>query len=90
MSDDRIILTDNGKKVLIYLQETHRLNSNLDIVGKDIGEATNIKGVYSVLESLVRRNLVEKGQPVERLFTNNNGETKPKMYKTYRITQIGQ
>ncbi len=89
MSDDRIILTDNGKKVLIYLQETHRLNSNLDIVGKDIGEATNIKGVYSVLESLVRRNLVEKGQPVERLFTNNKGETKPKMYQTYRITQFG-
>lgn len=90
MDDDKIILTDKGKKVLTYLQdEANRSGSNLDMVGKDIGEATAIKGIYLVLDWLVRRGLVEHGTPVERPFTNNKGETKPKMYQTYRITQFG-
>ena len=83
--EDKIILTDNGKKVLAYMQSHDRL-----LVGKDIAEETGIKGIYPVLNSLVNKGLVEKGEPETREFTNNKGETKPKDYKTYQLTEKGR
>ena len=44
--DDKIVLTDNGKKVLAYMQSHDHL-----LVGKDIAEETGIKGIYPVLNS---------------------------------------
>lgn len=83
--DDKIVLTDNGKKVLDYMQSHDRL-----LVGKDLAEETGIKGIYPVLNSLVNKELVEKGEPEVRDFTNNKGETKPKEYKTYQLTEKGR
>ena len=83
--DDKIILTDNGKKVLSYFQEHDET-----LVGKDMIELTGIKGIYPVLNSLVKHGLVEGAEPVTRDFTNNKGETKPKDYKTYRLTNFGR
>ena len=80
--DDKIILTDNGKKVLVYMQDHDRL-----LVGKDIAEETGIKGIYPVLNSLVNKGLVVRGEPETRDFTNNKGETKPKDYKTFILTE---
>ena len=83
--DDKIILTDNGKKVLVFMQD-----HDSTLVGKDMIEMTGIKGIYPVLNSLIRHGLIENGEPVTRDFTNRKGDTKPKDYKTYRLTEFGR
>jgi hypothetical protein len=82
---DTIILTDNGKKVLSFMQ-----SHDSTLVGKDMIDLTGIKGIYPVLNSLVRHGLIENAEPVTRDFTNQKGETKPKDYKTYRLTDFGR
>ena len=78
-------LTDNGKKVLVFMQD-----HDSTLVGKDMIEMTGIKGIYPVLNSLIRHGLIESGEPVTRDFTNSKGDTKPKDYKTYRLTEFGR
>lgn len=82
---DQITLTDNGKRVLGFMQEHDEI-----MVGKDMIEMTGIKGIYPVLNSLIKKGLVEQAEPVIRDFTNNKGETKPKEYKTYVLTDAGR
>lgn len=82
---DQITLTDNGKRVLGFMQEHDEV-----MVGKDMIEMTGIKGIYPVLNSLIKKGLVEQSEPVVRDFTNNKGETKPKEYKTYVLTDAGR
>jgi hypothetical protein len=82
---DKIILTDNAKAVLGFMQEHDEV-----LVGKDMIDMTGIKGIYPVLNSLIKHELVEQAEPVSRMFTNNKGETKPKEYKTYRLTDFGR
>lgn len=85
--DEKIILTDNGKRVLEFMQ----LHSERQtFVGKDLGEEMQMKGIYSVLNSLVNKGLVDKQEPIVRDFTNNKGVTKPKEYKTYALTNSGK
>ena len=50
---EQIVLTDNGKVLLTYLQAHDQVH-----VGKDLIELTGIKGIYPVLNSLVRNGLV--------------------------------
>lgn len=83
--EDRIILTDNGKKVLFYMQ-----NNETKIVGKDIADETGIKGIYPVFRSLINRGLVVEGEPETRPFINSKGESKPKDYKTFLLTDKGR
>lgn len=80
-----IVLTDNGKRVLAYMQENDKV-----YVGKDLIELTGIKGIYPVLNSLVKHDLVEPSEPVVRDFTNSKGVTEPKEYKTYVLTDLGR
>jgi len=82
---ETINLTDNGKVVLGYMQEHDQV-----FVGKDLIDLTGIKGIYPVLNSLVKKGLVEAGDPISRDFTNNKGETQLKEYKTYRLTDAGR
>jgi len=82
---DEIVLTDNGKIVLAFMQKNDKI-----YVGKDLSELTNIKGIYPVLNSLVKKDLVEPAESIVRDFTNNKGETKPKEYKTYQLTENGR
>lgn len=82
---NEIILTDNGKVVLAFMQ-----NNDTTLVGKEIGELANVKGVYSVLNSLIRRGLVCADQPVEQPFINNKGVKTMKEYKTYKLTEKGK
>lgn len=82
---DGIILTDNGNKLLDYLQKNDRV-----FVGKDLIDLTGIKGIYPVLNSLIRNGLVKICEPEVRDFTNNNGKTFPKEYKTYSLTDKGR
>lgn len=78
-------LTDNGKRVLAYMQEHDEV-----LVGKDMIELTGIKGIYPVLNSLIKNGLVMAGAPVVRPFTNIKGETQDKEYKTYQLTDAGR
>lgn len=82
---DKIILTDNGKKLLNYLQEHDQV-----WVGKDLIELTNIKGIYPVLNSLIFNGLVARAEPVSRVVTNEKGESRPYDYKTYELTEMGR
>lgn len=82
---DTITLTDNGKRLLVFLQDHDQV-----WVGKDLIEHTGIKGIYPVLNSLKKHGLIEENAPVTRDFTNNKGETKPKDYKTYGLTDMGR
>ena len=79
------VLTDNGKRVLAYMQEHDEV-----LVGKDMIDLTGVKGIYPVLNSLIKRGLVEQGEPIVRDFTNIKGETQPKEYKTYCLTDAGR
>ena len=84
-NDTTIILTDNGSKLMLFMQQNDRV-----FVGKDLGDLTGIKGIYSVLNSLIKRELVVQCEPVVRDFTNNQGKTFPKEYKTYSLTDKGR
>ena len=80
-----IILTDCGEKVMSFLQ-TH----DETWVGKDLIDRTGVKGIYSVLQSLMNSGLVKMADPITRDFTNSKGITKPKEYKTYQLTDKGR
>lgn len=82
---DRITLTDNGQRVLGFFKDNDQV-----WVGKDLIDETGIKGIYPVLNSLKKHGLIEECEPVTRDFTNNKGETKPKDYKTYGLTDLGR
>lgn len=82
---EQIVLTDNGKVLLTYLQSHDQVH-----VGKDLIELTGIKGIYPVLNSLVRNGLVEPCESITRAFTNSKNETKDKSYKTYQLTEKGR
>ena len=64
-------------------------NDNV-LIGKDIGEQTQVKGIYSVLNSLIRRELVCADQPVQQKFTTSRGLDTMKEYKTYKLTEKGR
>jgi hypothetical protein len=78
-------LTDNGMRVLAFMQEHDEV-----LVGKDMIDMTGIKGIYPVLNSLIKNGLVEQAEPIVRPFTNIKGETQDKEYKTYRLTDAGR
>lgn len=82
---DEIILTDNGKIVLTYMQEHDEV-----VVGKDLIDATGVKGIYPVLTSLYKKGLVQYNDPIARNFTTNKGDVVLKEYKTYSLTDKGR
>lgn len=83
---DKIILTEKAAIALSFLQ-----GADGALPGADIAEATglNPQGIHGVLNSLVRRGLVAKGDKVVRPFTNKAGLTEDKEYVTYYVTEAG-
>lgn len=77
-------LTDNVKKALRFLQENDQ-----EWLGSDLAEATGIKGIHPVMNSLVNKGLAAKGKTV-RPFTNKQGVTADKEYVTYMLTDDGR
>lgn len=77
-------LTDNCKKALAFMKENDQV-----WLGADLANATGIRGIFPVMNSLVKRGLVEKGTAVHP-FTNKAGVTADKEYKTYSITDAGR
>lgn len=80
-----IVLTDNGKILLKYMKDHDEV-----LVGKDLIDLTGIKGIYPVLTSLKNKGLITECDAITRDFTNSKGETKPKDYKTYQVTDLGR
>lgn len=82
---EEIRLTDNARKLLAFMQEHDEV-----LVGKDMIDMTGIKGIYPVLNSLIKHELVEQDEDVVRDFTNIKGVTEPHSYKTYKLTEKGR
>lgn len=83
--DNSIILTDKGYQLLDYMQRYDQT-----YVGKDLIDLTGIQGIYPVLNSLVKKGLVVQCESQMRDFTNKEGKTFPKEYKTYSLTDMGR
>ncbi len=83
--DDTEILTPHCGTVLSFFQ-----HNDQTFVGKDLIELTGIKGVYPVLNSLVKKRLLQPAEPVMRPFTDKNGKVQIKEYKTYELTDRGR
>lgn len=86
MEQEQIVLTDNGKRVLKFLQESDKE----ELVGKDIGDELSLKGIYPVLTSLINKNLVTKVGTVKRTVVNSKGKEVEKQYITYGLTDSGR
>ena len=67
---DKLTLTDNGQRVLSFLKDNDKV-----WVGKDLIDSTGIKGVYPVINSLIKKGLVVECESIQRNFTNTKGET---------------
>lgn len=81
-------LSENAKTVLSYLKEND--NGEVGYFGDEIAQACGMSpvGVQGTLNSLVKRELVAKGQR-DKEFTNKAGSgVKP--YTTYFITDAGR
>ena len=81
-------LSENAKVVLAYLKAYD--NGEVGYFGNEIAEACGMSpvGVLGTLNSLVKRELVGKGQR-EKEFSNKAGSgVKP--YTTYHITDAGR
>ena len=85
MTEQSFILTPNAEKLLKFWQ----VNDSV-WVGKDLIEATGIKGVNRVIGFLVKYNLVEPVEPVTREFTTSKGIVITKDYKAYSLTDAGR
>lgn len=83
---DKIVLTEKALIALTFLQ-----GADGALPGSDIADATglNPQGIHGVLNSLVKKGLVAKGEPVIRAFTNKAGLTEDKPYVTYYVTEAG-
>lgn len=88
IEENKIILTPNGIKVLEYLQSATQVGE--PVVGKDLADTLNLKGVYFVLNSLKIKDLIQEVAPTERSFVNIKGVSQLKEYKTYSLTQKGK
>ena len=81
-------LSENAKVVLAYLKAND--NGEVGYFGNEIAEACGMSpvGIQGTLNSLVKRELVAKGQR-EKEFSNKAGSgVKP--YTTYYITDAGR
>lgn len=85
VATNEVLLTDNGIRMIQFLQSHDKV-----WVGKELGEALGIKGVYSVINSLTSNSLVEYVGTIDREFINNKGIKLIKSYKAYQLTNQGR
>jgi DNA-binding MarR family transcriptional regulator len=83
---DTITLTANGALALSFLQQNEGA-----FTGAQIAEATglNKQGVHGVLNGLVKKGLVIKGDAVVMPVVNREGLTEERSYVTYVLTDLG-
>jgi DNA-binding MarR family transcriptional regulator len=83
---DTIQLTANGALALTYLQA-----QDGPVTGAQIAEATglNKQGIHGVLNGLVKKGLVVKGEAVTQSVINRQGLQEERAYVTYLVTELG-
>jgi predicted transcriptional regulator len=83
---EKIELTEKAGIVLEYLQTQEG-----PLTGAVIAEATNLnpRGIHGVLNSLVKKELVEKGDKVTMEVVNKDGLKEQRSYTTYLLTPAG-
>ncbi|MFW6001972.1 MAG: MarR family transcriptional regulator [archaeon] len=83
---EQIELTEKAGVVLEYLQGQEE-----PLTGRDVAEAVDLnpQGIHGVLNSLVKKGLVEKADPVTMTVVNKKGLEEQRSYVTYRVTASG-
>jgi len=83
---DTITLTEKSALALEFLQ-----GQSEPITGAAVAEGTglNPQGVHGVLNSLVKKGLVAKGDPVTMSVINKEGASEERPYVTYLVTPAG-
>ena len=84
---DRIELTEKSGLVLEFLQ-----GQESPLTGAAIAEATNLnpQGIHGVLNSLVKKQLVEKADKVTMEVINKDGLKEQRSYVTYQVTALAE
>lgn len=83
---EKIVLTEKAAIALAYLQGQAE-----PATGESIANATGLngQGIHGVLNSLVKKGLVAKGDPVTMSRTNKAGLIEERPYVTYFVTPAG-
>ena len=83
---EQIQLTEKAAIVLEFLQ-----GQEAPLTGAQIAEATglNPQGIHGVLNSLVKKLLVAKDEPVTMEVVNKQGLKEQRSYVTYIVTPAG-
>lgn len=83
---EQIVLTEKAAIALEFLQNQEDL-----VTGAQIAEATglNPQGIHGVLNSLVKKGLIAKGEAVTMSVVNKAGLTEERAYVTYQVTPAG-
>lgn len=83
---EKIELTAKAAVVLEFLQ-----GQSEAMTGADIAAATDLnpRGIHGVLNSLVKKELVEKPAKVTMEVINKDGLKEERSYTTYQVTALG-
>lgn len=83
---DKIVLTEKALIALTFLQ-----GADEPLTGAAIADATglNPQGIHGVLNSLFKKGLIAKGEPVTMSVTNKAGLVEERAYVTYFVTPAG-
>lgn len=83
---EQIVLTEKAGIALAFLQ-----GQDEPVTGAQIADATglNPQGIHGVLNSLVKKALVAKGDAVTMSVTNKAGLVEERAYVTYFVTPAG-
>jgi DNA-binding MarR family transcriptional regulator len=83
---EAIVLTEKAATALTFLQ-----GQSGPITGAQVADATglNPQGVHGVLNSLVKKGLIAKGDAVTMSVINREGQSEDRSYVTYIVTPAG-
>lgn len=83
---EKIVLTEKSGIALDFLKSVEG-----PLTGAQIAEGTglNPQGIHGVLNSLFKKGLVAKADPVIMSVTNKQGLTEDRSYVTYILTDAG-
>lgn len=83
---EAIVLTEKTALALEFLQ-----GQSGAVTGASVADGTglNPQGIHGVLNSLVKKGLIAKGDPVTMSVVNKDGVTEDRPYVTYLVTPAG-